>query len=1426
MCGSAEKVSAPGGTKPTQSASKVFYPSEELMTTSLNATGTSLLQLHYAVFGSAPTLTQLNSYAGEYQALVTKGSSASAARTEMANKMFASEAGVGKYLPNLTSANYQAATLLKNMGITNAGIVAFVEKALDGTGGYGQYSLTAAATFLLDYVNNYKAGDLADSVWNAALLVGNSTIKGVTPPSAPTTPVPTFTVNTDSLMGTAADEMFVAAAGTWTTGDKVDGGTGTDTLKLALTGAAAAGTISGIEIVDITASPNPASIDMSGVAGVTQINNVSSANGASLTVNNVAAVVNSTITGGNSATTINYGTAVTAATATTDAATVTLAGVSAGSSFVTAGVETLTLNSTTAANTLTTLTDTGITKLVVTGDKALTITNAVGGTTIGSIDASALKAALTITAGAGAGGTNATGVTITGPTDAAATFSVTTDANKDTITTGLGKATVVAGAGSDTITIGGGDALVTPGDGNDSITLGAGVETIRFSTAAAATNVDTIMNFDAAKDVLAFNLGTATAAATATTAATTAAGVYGVLQTGSLSPTLATVAGTGTGTTHSFASVSPGSTVANTIPQTATVVALNGVYADGTAAGVVTALGATGTTGVTTTTGSRFLLVTYSVGNIAQVWSYLGDTTANTDIDTAELSLVASLSGVPMGGLSASNFAAYLASGTALAASTASTGQTINLTTPLNTVTGTANAAGQFFTGAADTVNVATGALPTTNASTTAGLTLVDATAGDGDVLNATVLAQDWNLGTVLTQIETVNLEMLVADGNGFAMTTVMPGTTTLNVTGSQNLTAVSGIVSGTAFGLGANYTGTLNLAQGSTLAAATLNLNGTSGTSAATSPTFTTTNTVTTLTINANATTTLNAAGSGVLFNATNANMAGAGNVTIFGSAADFAAGTLNASGATYTGALTLRPSSNAAMDFSDTSLVTGIRTIDLRDIAAYSNQITLAAANNSAAYGTGPVTVAFAPTSSSSLAALPITILGTATTDALTVSLGANATGVTGAITASGFETVTVSSAAASTVTTAIGNILMDDAAGSQSVTVTGAGNFTLGNVRADVVNTAGVTGTVSLTLTNSTSGGSVFTGGTGNTTVTGTGNADSISTGVGADTVDGGAGADLISTGAGNDTITGGTGADSINAGTGTNIINDAGDGADIITHNSASSTVAIANTDTGAVTLAASQTGATVTATAGARTVDASTSTAAVVLNGAAAGANIVTYTGGSGADTITGGAGADVLVGGAGADSITGGAGADQITVGAGADIVIFTAANIGLDTITDTGAPNGDLDIGDSSGDILRFSAFVTGGAATVADTTGAIAGAAAAGTTDAQIVTAASTLWGAGTPNTLGIAVITNDDVATSVTAATLQTAFRANATHEGVNSGTRLLAIDQGTYVAIFAVANTAAATDTVVTEVVRLTGVADISATTFFGENFDLA
>jgi hypothetical protein len=946
----------------------------------------------------------------------------------------------------------------------------------------------------------------------------------------------------DSFVAGIGNQTFTAPAGTWGASDVLNGGEGTaDTLNAVITGTAptqSATSLVGFEILNLTASPNPSTLDLTGVVGLTEVNNVSSASGATLAVTGLGKVVNTTITGGNSSTSVSYATAAVAAL--TDAATVSLKGAAAGSSFTTSGIETLTINSGTAANNLATLSAVGMTSLVVTGNQELTIGGTAGNSGTATpatttYNLSAATGALTLTTGNGTG-TSSAGVTVTGPTAATAgALNLTTGSNNDTVTLGAGANTVTTAAGNDTITSGGGANTITPGTGNDTINAGAGVDTIRLADVGAA-NADTINAFGST-DVIAINIGAAAVTGTSAAAASANAS-FGVVPTSATSPVLQNVAGTATTNAIVYQTAAPATATANTIAQASNVISLNGVFTDGTAAGVVTALGATGTTGITTSAAGRFLLVTYSVGNTAQVWTYTGDSQSAgnlTDIDAAELSLVATVNGVALGGLTAANFATYLTPATATT-TVSNTGQTINLSTPLNTVTNVANTASQFFTAAADTVNVSVGALPTAAATSTAGLTLVDATAGDADVLNATVLAAGWNLGTVLTQIETVNLDMLVADGDGFAMTTVMPGTTSLNVTGAQSMGPVSGIVSGTAFGLGAGYTGTLTLTQGAALAAATLNLNGTAGTTAATSPTFVSTQAITALTINANATTTLNAQSATVLFNGTASTLNGAGNVTIFGAGAAFTAGVLNASGVGYTGALTLRPSDNAAIDLaSDASVVTGVRTIDLRDIAAFASQITLAAANNSAAYGSGAINVAFAPTASSNLAALPITILGNGTTDALAVSLGANAVNITGAVTALGFETVTISSAAASTVTSAIGNIVMDDAAGSQQVTVTGAGNFTLGNVVADTLTTTGVTGTVSATLTQTT-GGSVFTGGSGATTITGTGLADVITTGLANDVIVGGAGADRIDAGNGTNTITGGTGADSMTGGSG--------------------------------------------------------------------------------------------------------------------------------------------------------------------------------------------------------------------------------------------------------------------------------------------------
>jgi hypothetical protein len=867
---------------------------------------------------------------------------------------------------------------------------------------------------------------------------------------------------------------------------------------------------------------------------LTQVNNTSSANGATLSVTGLGNVVNTTITGGNTTTTLTYATAAVAST-TADAATVSLKGTAAGSGFTTSGIETLTINSGTSANTLA-LSAVGMSKLVVTGDQALTLTGTTGNsgssTVVGTttFDLSAATGALTLTTGTGTGGTGlVVGTTVTGPTAATAgALTLTTAGLNDTITLGANANTVDAKAGNDTITSGGGANTITPGTGNDTVNLGAGVDTVRFAETGAG-NADTVNTFGAT-DVIAVSLGTA---ATATAVASATTGLLGIVQTGATTLTLANVAGTGTGTAIAFQAIAPNATATvGTVAAATNVIALNGAYTDGTVAGVISALGTSATTGIATTTTGKFLLVTYSVGNIAQIWSYGGDGTltgtTDSNIESGELSLVATLNGVALNGLTAANFSTYL---TPVAATTtvSNGGQTINLTGTLNTVQSTGNTAGQFLTAAADTINVGVGTAPTAAATATSGLTIIDPGTGDADVMNLTVLG-DWAAGSVISGIETINLNMLVL-GTTFSASAKTPGTTLFNATGTQNL-LITGAASGTAFGLGAGYTGTLDMTPVSNPTAAyTLNLNGTAGTSAATSPTFevTTGAVITALTINANATTTVNL-NTNITEYAT-ATLNGAGNVTIFGTAVNFGAANIVASSPAYSGTLTFRPSTNAAMDFSaGTSVVTNLRVLDVTDatfIAA--DTITLPAVT-----GGGTFTVQSTPATAGTATATGLTVvqLGTSLADTLNLNFGANnITGTaTGGITAATTETLNLSFSP-TTALTAFGagaaGITLAAALGTQTVNVSGTAAFALGPVTADNLTTTGVgsTGSVSATLANGTAG-AVFTGGAGPATIIGSTSADLFTGGAGADVFTNTAGGASVTAA---DRMTGGGGAD---------------------------------------------------------------------------------------------------------------------------------------------------------------------------------------------------------------------------------------------------------------------------------------------------------
>ena len=1236
---------------------------------------------------------------------------------------------------------------------------------------YGSYATTFNANVSAALTASQTAGSAGGNFTTAGAAAATAAAAAATAAAAAAAAAVTASLSLTSAVqsttGTSGDDTLTANAGTWNTGDTVNGGAGTDTLNAVITGTGptqSATSLVSVEVLNLTATPNPATLDLTGVTGLTAVNNVSSANGATLSVTGLGNVVNTTITGGNTSTSIAYTTAAVAGTA--DAATLTLNGTTgtsaSGSSFTTSGVETLTVNSATSANSLTSLTDTGITRLNITGSQNLTVNGTVGGATIATVDASAATGAITLTTGAGAGGTAATGVTVTAPTAATAgLFTITTGANRDTVNLGAGTSAVSTGAGNDTINSGAGNATITPGAGNDVVNAGAGVDTVRFDAAAGATNADTINNFGTT-DVLSINLGRAQVTGASGSAATA---VYGSLLTTNgvtaTSPTFAGVSGTGSATAVVFQTAAAGTATANTIAQASNVISLTGVFTDGTAAGVISALGATGTTGITTQADSRFLLVTYSVGNIAQVWSYTGDnqtaaagTSVLTDIDAAELQLVATLNGVASGSLTAANFSTYLDVAAATATATAGTGQTINIGTPLSQVTSTANAAGQYFTSAADTVTVAVGMLPNALASSTAGLTLLDDTAGDGDVLNVTALTAaaltTATMGTFTNNIETVNMNLLIGGGN-FSAAANMPGTTTFGYTGTggQTVTALpaaatikfdaaaSNAIAGTM-----SASGAFNVAlNGSGVAPTTV-------TGAPTVPTLAMTS-GTTSTTTVTGTSYLGAQAGSFYGSATSAaTITGSGNLIISGTGATFGAQVGGVSTTGYTGSLTLRPTDAAGFDLSgagaDTSKFTGVRTIDFSQTTG-AGAVVLASDN-----GAWPVTV----TSNANYGNLSITQAGSGLADELVISATATAgTQTWGSVTAAGIEKLTLNlQGLTTTATKAVNGVTMDISAATQALIVnSNALATTLGTVTADSLTTTGVAGSLTATMSTNLVGGATFTGNTTQPSYITTGGY-----------------ADLVTTGSANDAIyvpassttsswqlNGGLGNDTYSLAT-TNsagsVIIDTG-GVDVLVLTGTSSNISGMNnggtlasmgidqlfyTGTNVITVGSNQLGAqAINAVNGSTGVPVFTLAASGTLNVSAlvptqiAAGSYMSATGvattGAGvavtAYTLNGSTGADTIVSGSFSDTITGGAGADTITVGSGTDqinILSASGAGGGHSGTFATQAANSistttfDVISGVAVGDVIKFTTAYTGAAGAAA---GLVANGTAVGT-------------------------------------------------------------------------------------------------------------
>jgi hypothetical protein len=1272
----------------------------------LSDSGSSLTQI-------AATLTSAATFTSTYPSFATNGE-------------FAKEY-IDNIIPSATATVRAAATVLVegllNDGASKTDIVvassAFLATAPTTDPSFG----TAAATFqnkvtvaefhtITLELDTNLAGALV-GVTNVATTVTAAQASLGTGASAGGTTF-ALTTGTDAIVGGPGNDAINAAAGTLASGDTINGGAGTDILNITATGTApgqTAATLSGVEVVNLTASPNPLSISMAGVTGVTDINNSNSANGATVTVSGVGAPVNSTLTGGQAATTIGYAAAVTAGTAVTDAATLTLAGTALGASYTATGIDQLTINSTKAANTLTTLGVASAATVTVTGDQALTIGGTVGGALLTTVNAAEFTGTtLSMTAGNGVAGTASAGVAVTLPTAATVTSTITTGAEKDTITLGAGNATVVAGGDNDTINSGVGTNTIMGGAGNDAIKLTGTKDTLRYAETGAA-NADTIAGFSSSS-VIAVNLGTAATA----TAVAVADADFGVAQAGATSPTFGNVDGKGTGTAIVFQGVSAtATTTSNPVAAGSNVLALNGAFTNGTAAGVETALGTSATTAITTVAASKFLVATYSVGDIAQVWAYNGDDNADGNINAAELALVATLSGVTQNSLTAANFATYITAGAAAAGTVSNLGQAVSIATPLNLVNNIANANGAFLTSANDTVTVSQGMLPTGASTATMGLTIIDPEgASDNDTLSATVLNQGWDLGTLISNIENVNLELLATD-NGFAMASILPGTDVLTFTGLGNTGDITNIITGTTFGLGSTYTGQIRLSPAAATDDFSLNVNGAHATATSTTTNFLVDTAMDNLIINTIASGAVNMDTDDDLID--DIIIRGSNNLTIYDASAQVAEANITA-GADFTGTFTIAlTDAAAALDFSTaTADIVGLDVLDISR-AGGNPAVTIGAVA-----GGGRLTINHAPAAAGTAGNITLTQLGTAATDALTVSLGANSAG-TGNITAANTESLTVSFNAA---TTTLGNVAVSTAAGANTATFSGgaADALVVGTMNATSINTSGVTGAVTIgDLTNAV-GTTTFVGGAGNTTITafngaangnittGIGN-DNITTGTGDDVINVGNGTNTVATGNGTDSITSGSGVDTLNGGAGADTLI-GGAGNDIYVFGEAAAAgetiTDSAGTDRLDVTVGSSMaainagvslaTGGIeqvlITAGATATFVGAQLSGTTTNVNATAAGATTlaVTVVGTPAVDlsnltftvsntqnafdtgvdviTITGDGANNEITGTSIADTITAGAGNDTIVTGTGADVINFTGVGTnGQDTITD-----------------------------------------------------------------------------------------------------------------------------------------------------------
>lgn len=438
-----------------------------------------------------------------------------------------------------------------------------------------------------------------------------------------------------------------------------------------------------------------------------------------------------------------------------------------------------------------------------------------------------------------------------------------------------------------------------------------------------------------------------------------------------------------------------------------------------------------------------------------------------------------------------------------------------------NTFTLTANTAiltNSVNVGASPTTGFLTDAGDTINATTFIGANTViqDNSTSDNDVLNAIVTAA---VTPVLQNVETINLSSF---GAGGLTLTTSTGYSTINLSGTGTST-ISGLANGktvnlTSAGQSAQFDNN-GLGSNNATNTLTVNLNGI----AAGSLSFgiaDDTNDFDQVTINSGgsaansftlATTDFSNASTDLL------TITGTQNLTMTTTAAIANGNRVNAS-ALASPVFTLAVSDDPGVTISLANY-TGLDVVNFAVAGGITGGDTVSNVAAGTAFALTPTT---ANTTHGALTITGNTAAIAGTSDSTSLTLAGTTVG-TGALTFTSFENVTLTSSGSAATTT--GAIVLTASGFTETLTLAGATNLSVGAVTADVINASAMTGTFTMTGAT-TATNAVITGSTtASNVLIGSGNGDTITGGNAADTITGGNGADRMAGGSAADTFVAG-------------------------------------------------------------------------------------------------------------------------------------------------------------------------------------------------------------------------------------------------------------------------------------------------------------